>query len=234
MAESFISSLQSRPAFARTTVKVLHLRLSVTPEQGAEVLQLCQGLQELTLKIITDLPDNQNPLHTPLNALQLTTLSLDLTLAFYGPMISLANLPLLTRVERLHLTNGWVARRGLYIGLQELRRLTHVSFLVQQPGQQTIHTEILVYILRYFHRLQAVIMWRMPHQESQVIYDFLMEREIRDRRVVIFNVARFTECARSDGGIWKLADMVVQWRGSRNYGMALTIASYHTKLNGGP
>lgn len=59
MAELFIYSLKPRPAFARTAVKALQLRPSVTPEQGARVLQLCQGLQELILKIITDLPDNR-------------------------------------------------------------------------------------------------------------------------------------------------------------------------------
>lgn len=189
MAELFIHSLQSRPAFTRTTVKVLQLQPSVTPKQGAKILQLCQGLQELVLKIITDLPDNQNPLRAPLNTLRLTTLSLDLVSAFYGPMISLADLPLLTRIERLHLTNGWVARRGLYIGLPKLSQLTHVSFPVQLPGQNSIRTEILAYMLQVFHRLQVVILWRMPYQESQAMYDFLVERGLLDCRVVIFNAA---------------------------------------------
>lgn len=225
MAELFIYSLQSQPAFART-VKVLQLRLSVTPEQGAKILQLCQGLQELALKIITDLPDDQNPLRAPLSTLQLTTLSLDLASAFYGPMISLSDLPLLNRVKRLHLTNGWVARRGLYIGLLKLSQLTHVSFPVQPPGQNSICTEILAYMLQVFHRLRVVILWHMPYQTSQVIYDSLRAQGFLDRRVVIFNAARFADCAQSVGGIWRLGEMVVQWREDGNYGMILIVISY--------
>jgi len=230
MAELFIYSLQSQPVFARTAVKVLQLRLSVTPEQGAKILQLCQGLQELALKIITDLPDDQNPLRVPLNSLQLTTLSLDLASAFYGLIISLADLPLLNCIERLHLTNGWVAMRGLYIGLPKLSQLMHVSFPVQPPGQNNIRTEILVYMLQAFHRLQVIILWCMPYQESQTIYDFLVERGILDRRVVVFNAARFTDCAQSVGGIWRLGEMVVQWREDRNYGMILIVVSYQHEI----
>lgn len=135
MAELFISSLKSQPAFTRTAVKVLRIRLSITPELGAEILWFCQGIWELTLQTVANLPDNQNPLHAPLDALQLMTLSLDLASAFYGPIVSLPDLPLLCCIKRLHLSNGWVARRGLYIGLQELFHLTHVSFPVQPPGQ---------------------------------------------------------------------------------------------------
>ncbi|KAH0826470.1 hypothetical protein J3R83DRAFT_5472 [Lanmaoa asiatica] len=229
VAELFISSLESRSAplkFARTTIKVLHLRGSVNPEQGAKILWLCQGLQALTLKIVVDLPDNQNPLRAPLNSLHLTTLSLDLASTFYGPVISLDSLPLLNRIECLHLTNPWVAMRGLYINLQELRQLTHVSFPVPPPGrlEQSIHTEVLAHVLHSFPRLRVVIMWRMLHQESQVLYDFLVERGFRDRRVVVFNAMRFagSECAQSGSGgaIWRLAEMVVQWRKSRNYDKA--------------
>ena len=127
-------------------------------------------------------------------------------------MISLPELPILHRIQHLHLINGWVARRGLYIGLQELRHLTHVSFPVQPPGQQSIHTEILTYVLGSFDRLQVVILWRMPYQERGVIYSALKERGLANPKVVIFNAARFAECAND---FWNLAELVVQWREDR-------------------
>lgn len=110
MANLFISSLHPRPAFAQTAVKVLHLRPAVSPEQAAEILWLCHGLQELTLQIVANLPADENPLYEPLHPLPLHTLYLDLASVFYGPNIFLPELPLLRHVNRLHLTNGWVAR----------------------------------------------------------------------------------------------------------------------------
>lgn len=58
------------------------------------------------------------------------------------------------------------------------------------------------------------------------MYDFLVERGVLDRRAVIFNAARFTDCAQSVGGIWRLGEMVVQWRQDRNDGMILAVVSY--------
>lgn len=130
-------------------------------------------------------------------------------------MISLPDLPLLRCIKRLHLSNGWVARRGLYIGLQELHHLTHVSFPVQPAGQQSIHTEILTYIRDSFHALRVVILWRAPYQESRVIYGVLMKRGLTDPRIVVFNAARFAESAEPDNHFWKLAELIVQWRENR-------------------
>ena len=216
MAESFICSLQFWSAFARTTIKVLHLRQRVTPKQGARILQLCQGLQQLSLKIATNLPDHQNPLGGPLATLPLTLLSLDLASAFYGPMVSLTDLAVLNRIEHLHLTNSWVARRGLYVGLPKLSQLTHISFPVQ-PTQNGICTEIVAFMLSVFHQLRVVILWHMPYQDSQAIYDLLEERGLLDRRVVVFNAAWFECCAQSNSGIWGLGEMVLQWRSDRNH-----------------
>ena len=221
MTELFISSLRSRPVFARSTVKVLTFRWSeVTPEQAANILKLCHGIRGLTLHIIANLPDHQNSLCAPLDNLKLTTLSLDLALVFYGPIICLSDLPLLCRIEHLHLTNCWVARRGLYIGLHELRNLTHISFPVQFSGQHNIHTEILSYILRSapFPRLRVVILWRMSYEESRVIYRALEQRELVDHRIIVFNAARLAACAERDEleGFWTLAEIVVQWRRERD------------------
>ena len=71
---------------------------------------LCQGLQELTLQIITNLLDEENPLHGLLCDLWPTTLCMNIASVFYGPHIYLPNLILLRHVKRLHLTNGWVAQ----------------------------------------------------------------------------------------------------------------------------
>lgn len=55
----------------------------------------------------------------------------------------------------------------------------------------------------------------MPYQESRVIYDVLMKRGLADPRIVIFNAARFSECAEPDSDFWKLAELVVDWRENR-------------------
>ena len=198
--------------------------MSVTPEQGAEIIRLCQGIQELALHIVADFPDNQNPLCVPLNILRLKMLSLDLASTFYGPMISLPELPILHCIQRLHLVNGWVARRSLYIGLHKLHHLTHISFPVQPPGQQSIHTEILTYILGSFGRLQVVILWHMPYQERRVIYDALKEQGLEDPKVVIFNAAWFAECAND---FWNLAELVVQWREDRKGAFVFVLLCTH-------
>ena len=96
-AKLFISCLQLRPGFAKTSVKVLHLQPTVSPEQGAKILALCQGLQELTLQIVnhTNLLDEENPLRGLLRDLRLTTLCMNIASVFYGPNIYLPDLILL-------------------------------------------------------------------------------------------------------------------------------------------
>ncbi|KIM61805.1 hypothetical protein SCLCIDRAFT_25478 [Scleroderma citrinum Foug A] len=131
-AKLFILCLQLQPGFAKMSVKVLHLQPAVSPEQGAKILALCQGLQELTLQIInrTNLLDEENPLRGPLRDLRPTTLCMNIASVFYGPNIYLPDLVLLRLVQHLHLTNGWVAWQGLFIGLHKLSQLTHLS----RPG----------------------------------------------------------------------------------------------------
>ncbi|KAI5984064.1 hypothetical protein EDD15DRAFT_2198775 [Pisolithus albus] len=191
MAELLISSLRPRPAFAKRAVKVLRLRPAVLPEQGAYILELCRGLQELTLQTTANQPDDENPLRGPLCALRPTTLSMDLASAFYGPTVFLPDLPLLCRIERLHLTNSWVARRGLHIGLQEL---------------------LLSEILRRFTRLQVVVLWRMEYQDCRETYTDLERHNFLDRRIVVFNTAHFAEHAGPRNSFWEVAEHVVQWR----------------------
>ena len=149
----FTLCLELQPGFAKMAVKVLHLRPAVSPQQGARILALCQGLQELTLQIVTNLLDKENPLHGPLRDLWPTTLCINIASIFYGPHIYLPELVLLPHVEHLHLTNGWVAQRGLFFGLHELSQLSHLSFHICPPGQHTTHPEVLFEIFKRFLRL---------------------------------------------------------------------------------
>lgn len=182
MAELFMSSLQSQPFFARTAVKLLHIQPSVTVEKGAEILCLYQGIEELTPQVATNLPKDCNPLHAPFNTLQLRILLLDLASAFYGPVVFLPDLSLLCCIEHLHLSNGWVTRHGLYIGLQKLQHVTHLSFPVQPPRQWNTHTEILIYILDTFHSLQVIVPWCI-YQQSSTIYKVLKKWDLKDPRI---------------------------------------------------
>ena len=193
-------------------VKKLHINPSVLPAQGIEILQLCKGLQELTLDIVVDSTYDRSCLYGSLNALRITTLSMNLTFSFCGPTIFLPDLHLLRRIERLHLTNTWVSRRGLFIGLQELCQLTHLSFHVCPPGE-LLHIEVLFEILKRFWRLRAVILWRMEYQESEKIYNHLNEQDLADRRIVVFNMVHFAEFHGAPvNSFWELAESVVQWR----------------------
>ncbi|KAL4064979.1 hypothetical protein V8B97DRAFT_2025875 [Scleroderma yunnanense] len=142
-AKLFISCLKLQPGFAQMAIKVLHLWPTVSPEQGAGILTLCQGLQdtELTLQITTNLLDEENPLHGLLCDLQLTTLCMNIASVFYGPNIYLPNLVLLQHVKHLHLTNSW------------LSQLMHLSFHICPPGQQMTHPEVLFEIFKHFLRL---------------------------------------------------------------------------------
>ena len=224
MAEQFLSSIKPRPGFAKRRVKVLHLRPAVSPERGAGILRLCQGLQELNLQIVANVRDVENPLVQPLCDfnLGLTTLRMDLASTFHDPHVFLPSLTLLQRVERLHLSNTWVARRGLHIGLHELRfRLTHLSFHVRPPGRHTAtHIEVLALILQRFLRLRVVVLWRMDYHTSQEIYAHLIQRDLMDRRIVVFNLASFTEFAEPVSTFWEVAEQIVRWRES-NEGMII-------------
>ncbi|KAI6145591.1 hypothetical protein BKA82DRAFT_21480 [Pisolithus tinctorius] len=144
---------------------------------------------------------------------RLTSLSMDLAAAFYDPTIFLPDLHLLRHIERLHLMNGWVARCGLYISLQELRQLTHLSFHIHPPGQAAMHAEILSKILEDFTRLQVIILWRVEYQKCEEVYSNLEQHSLADHRIVVFNTAHFAEYAWPVNSFWKLAESIVQWQG---------------------
>ncbi|KAN0088152.1 hypothetical protein V8E55_005209 [Tylopilus felleus] len=212
-ADHFASSLRPRPDFARTAVKVLRLRPAISPEKGTEILQLCQGLQELTLEIIVELPDDQNPLRAPLNVLQLTSLSINLSSGFYGPYITLAELDILCHVERLHLSNSWVGRRGLHMGLHKLNHLTHISFPTHPTGQ--LFNRTLCYILKELPRLQVAVLWVVTSSDdseesaSGELCSLLKSLGLDDERVVVFDAEQFSE---HENDFWELAESIVRRR----------------------
>ncbi|KAL4071240.1 hypothetical protein V8B97DRAFT_2023825 [Scleroderma yunnanense] len=162
-------------------VKVLHLQPTVSPEQGARILTLCQGLQELTLQIATNLLDEENPLHGLLCDLQLTTSCMNIASVFYSPNIYLPNL------------------------------LTHLSFHIHPPRQWTTHPEVLFEIFKHFLRLQVVIIWWMEYHASKEIYSNLVQKNIMNYCIVVFNSALFAECTESISSFWEIAEWVVQW-----------------------
>ena len=181
------------------------------PHKG--ILALCQGLQELTLQIITNLLDEENPLHGLLHDLWPTTLCMNIASVCYGHHIYLPDLILLRHVECLHLTNGWVAQQGLFIGLHELSQLTHLSFHICPPGQWMTHPQVLFEIFKHFLRLRVVILWRMEYHTREEIYSDLIQNNLLDYRIVVFNSALFAECTESISSFWEIAERVVQWRG---------------------
>ena len=191
-------------------VKKLHINPPVLPAQGIEILQLCKGLQELTLDIVIDSTYDRSRLYGSLNTLRITTLSMNLTSSLCGPTIFLPDLLLLHRIKRLHLTNTWVSQCGLFIGLQELCQLTHLSFHVCPPGE-LLHIEVLFEILNHFWRLRAVILWWMEYQESEKIYNHLNEQDLMDRRIVVFNtVSRTKHIWYSEHGMYCRFEIILE------------------------
>ena len=213
--------MRRRKEFAKLIVKKLYIKPGIFPAQGIEILLLCKGLQELTLDLVVNSTYDRSRLYESLNALQITSLYMDLTSSFCGPTIFLPNLYLLRRIERLHLSNTWVSQRGLFIGLQELCQLTHLSFHVCPPGALSLHTEVLFEILNCFWRLRAVILWRMEYQDSEKIYNHLNEQGLVDHRIVVFNTVHFSEfCDVPVNNFWELAESVVRWR-ETNHSMSM-------------
>ena len=133
-------------------------------------------------------------------------------ICFYGPNIYLPDLVLLRHVQHLHLTNGWVARRGLFIGLHELSQLMHLSFHICSPGQRMTHPEVLFEIFQRFLRLRVVVLWWMEYHASEEIYSNLVQQNLMDHCIVVFNSAHFTEYTGSISSFWEIAERVVQWQ----------------------
>ena len=142
-----------------------------------------------------------------------TTLCMNITSVFDSPHIYLPNLILLRHVKRLHLMNGWVAQQGLFIGLHELSQLMHLSFHIHPPGQWTTHPQVLFEIFKHFLRLRVVILWRIEYHTREEIYSDLIQNNLLDYRIVVFNSALFAECTKSISSFWEIAEWVVQWWG---------------------
>ncbi|KAI9573715.1 hypothetical protein HD554DRAFT_2035452 [Boletus coccyginus] len=86
-ARLFISALKARPHPACHAIKALCLQPSVPPEEGAQILWFCEGVESLMLQIPVNRLKEDNPLIEPLDRLPLTHLSLNLSAIFFHPSI---------------------------------------------------------------------------------------------------------------------------------------------------
>ena len=60
----------------------------------------------------------------------------------------------------------------------------------------------------------------MDYHTSQEIYAHLIQRDLMDRRIVVFNSASFTEFAEPVSTFWEVAEQIVRWQES-NEGMII-------------
>ncbi|KIK80056.1 hypothetical protein PAXRUDRAFT_251497 [Paxillus rubicundulus Ve08.2h10] len=211
-AALFIRSIRERPEFAKAAVKAVHLRPSVLPIQGARILWLCSQIKELTLQVIVNVPENENPLREPLGALDhIKTLALDLGSVLFRTELQLADYELLCRVDHLHFTNTWISARGIFCGLEGLKQLTHLSLHVNQAH---IDVTAIGHTMNTLPRLRVLLLWRMEYQSCETLWEILETsgKVNPDRRIVIFDAAYFADCSGPDSSFWDLADFVVHWR----------------------
>ena len=57
-----------------------------------------------------------------------------------------------------------------------------------------------------------VVLWWMEYHVSEEIYSNLVQQNLMDHRIVVFNSARFTEYTGSISSFWEIAEQVVQWQ----------------------
>ncbi|KIK13990.1 hypothetical protein PISMIDRAFT_17614 [Pisolithus microcarpus 441] len=213
VAKKFLHSVKSHPKFAETTVKVLFFRATVEIETAGTILKVCNGIEDLTLRIPCHLI-GKNPLLGPLDALQqLHTLSVDLASIFNNRVIYLPNIDVLHRVTHLHISNAWASWQGgsQTIGVEELEQVTHLSIHFS-----TMRTDVS--ILRGIlerDNLTVMVLWRKASMTEDQIREWLRSHELIDRRIVILNSADFFSTVQS-GGFWKNVESLVEWRRRTN------------------
>ena len=52
----------------------------------------------------------------------------------------------------------------------------------------------------------------MEYHASKEIYSDLIQKNLMDYHIVVFNSALFAECTESISSFWEIAERVVQWR----------------------
>ncbi|KAI6006012.1 hypothetical protein EDD15DRAFT_2359127 [Pisolithus albus] len=208
VAKKFLQSIGSRPEFAEKTVKVLFFGAAVAIEMAGEILGICHGIEDLTLRVPCHLI-GKNPVLEPMNALQrLRALSIDLASIFNNRIIYLPNIDTLHRVTHLHISNAWASWQGgsQTIGVEGLEQITHLSFHFS-----TLRTEVsmLKGVLKR-DNLVAMVLWQKWSMTDDQVREWLKSHDLADRRIVILNGADFFS-AMQGGGFWNYVECLVDW-----------------------
>ena len=203
----FISVLR-RQAFARASVKVLYLEPPVPLDSGSKILQLCEHLEEVSLRIPVFDADASNIFLPHLDLLPLKFLTADLS-AIFGDrqIVHLPGIPTFNHITHLHMSNVWVLWCGS-IGLPQLEQLTHLSLHVNTSHA---HLTSLKDILSS-KNLQVLVLWRHEYESYGRVQCFLSSANISDPRIVIMNCTLFREYSNEDHACWEYAGAIVQWR----------------------
>lgn len=175
-------------------------------ETACQILDICLGVQDLTLRPPCHLL-SINPLLRPLDGLtRLFSLSIDLASVFNNCIIFLPNIKTFHRVTHLHITNAWAIWTGSSIGIDELTKITHLSlYLSNKHTQPTILQSLLAR-----DSFKVLILWRRPFATYSETQDFLEGCKLVDRCIVVFNSNLFSYYV-NDGGFWKYAEHLIEW-----------------------
>lgn len=145
-------------------MKVLHLESTVSAESCTRILQLCEGLEELSLHVpvlfrhtqALNIGSGAKPFLPHLYKFYLKSLTVNLSTIFAdSESVYLPQVPLFKRITHLHITNAWILW-GRSTGLDSLVHLTHLSVHIN-----TSHTDILqLKTLLLRDNLQVLVLWR--------------------------------------------------------------------------
>ena len=207
-AQRFIASLEHRPQFAVSTVRMLHMGVAVRNNHAAKILDLCKGVTDLTLCVVCHHLCTKNPVLEPLEALPLTSLSADLSAIFHDQRAYLPNLQVVKRITHLHLTNAWACWEGIPVGLTMLTQLTHLS-IPWNTSQSDIH--LLRQIIKSTN-LKVVVLWKDEYERHDALVGSLQRGGLEDRRIVCFSPAQDSYYYSIHGGFWGYAEDLVKWR----------------------
>jgi hypothetical protein len=209
----FVSMLQTQE-FARAAVKVLLVEFSVSAESCTRILQLCEGLEELSLHIpvlshhTLDISSAPKPFLPHLYKFYLKSLTVNLSTIFAdSESVYLPRVPLFKRITHLHITNTWILW-GRSTGIDSLVHLTHLSVHVNTSHMDIPQLRIL--LLR--DNLQVLVLWRREPESYQQVQCSLSSVHILDPRVVIMNSTLFREYVYEEHAFWDYIDAVVSWQ----------------------
>ena len=207
VAYRFISMLW-RQAFARASVKVLYLEPPVPPDSGSKVLQLCEHLEEVLLRILIFDADASNIFLPHLDSLPLKFLTADLSAVFGNrQIVYLPGISTFNHITHLHVSNVWVLWGGS-IGLPQLEQLTHLSLHVNTSHMHLTNLKDLL----SSKNLQVLVLWRREHESYGRVQCFLSSANISDPRIVIMKCTLFCEYSNEDHAFWEYASAIVEWR----------------------